>query len=159
MLFILWATTLPWKFLWSLSVIVLACSLFFLGCHLFYILPYSSLLLDSCLSFSQLISVSIPVLHVHWMQFVGRFWCIISHLAPPPCLLSVCPYTGIVCNSLDKGWHSSCMLLLHLQQGSYAPVLECICSQMLLLSLWIQCNEHFLLFSFHVPNIQMRMRN
>ena len=64
-------------------------------------------------------------MHVHWAQFVGRFLCIVSHLAPPPCLLSVCPYMGILCNSLDKGWHSvlygSCMLFLRLWQGSCAP--------------------------------------
>ena len=64
-------------------------------------------------------------MHVHWAQFVGRCLCIVSHLAPPPCLLSVCPYMGILCNSLDKGWHSvlygSCMLFLRLWQGSCAP--------------------------------------
>ena len=70
---------------------------------------------------------TILVLHVHWTRFVGRFlilW-IVSHLAPPPCLLSVCPYMGILCNSFDKGWHSilysSCTLLPHVRRGSCAP--------------------------------------
>ena len=52
-------------------------------------------------------------------------FCIVSHLAPPPCLLGVCTYMGILCNSFDKGWHSglysSCTLLSCLRQVSCAP--------------------------------------
>ena len=70
---------------------------------------------------------TILALHVHWAQFVGRFLilCIVSHLAPPPCLLSVCPYMVILCNSFDKGCHSvlysSCTLLFRFRRGSCAP--------------------------------------
>ena len=124
-------------------IVVLACSFFFLGCHIFYTLPYSSMPLEvvkqtmliwfSCrlttavFLFPNSISVYVTlilciglgydytILHVHWVRLVSKFLCIISHLAPPPCLLRVCPYMGILCNSFDKGCHSvlysSCTLL------------------------------------------------